>query len=270
MWCICLCYSTAGLDVRLGFELCPEEQEFLQKRKKVAAAALKRVLHLEEDLQDDEVRDQECLYILHIFCPASHPMQFSSSHLIFIITMVLWVGMWREWAAGQSRILNLGYCCLVSSLRNCHTSWNGLPCCFKHLSLINLLCLGTLQNPGFVLCVLFCWVSWALYECSVGQQAVNNQCACICTWHQWTANISSFLILLLLSCPDLLKQICQYKGFTCVCVCVLVNQVPIVAIMTTGGGIRALTSMYAHMLTIQKLGILDCVSYLTGLSGTTW
>ncbi|XP_060118340.1 cytosolic phospholipase A2 epsilon-like [Heteronotia binoei] len=91
---------TAGPDVRLGFELCPEEQEFLQKRKKVAAAALKRVLHLEEDLQDDEV--------------------------------------------------------------------------------------------------------------------------------------------------------------------------PIVAIMTTGGGIRALTSMYAHMLTIQKLDILDCVSYLTGLSGTTW
>ncbi|XP_054825906.1 cytosolic phospholipase A2 epsilon-like [Eublepharis macularius] len=91
---------TAGLDVRLSFDLCPEEQEFLQKRKKVAANALKRVLHLEEDLQDDEV--------------------------------------------------------------------------------------------------------------------------------------------------------------------------PIVAIMTTGGGIRALTSMYAHMLTIQQLDILDCVSYLTGLSGTTW
>ncbi|XP_077175208.1 cytosolic phospholipase A2 epsilon-like [Paroedura picta] len=91
---------TGGLDVRLGFELCPEEQEFLQKRKKVAAAAFKRVLHLEKDLQDDEV--------------------------------------------------------------------------------------------------------------------------------------------------------------------------PIVAIMTTGGGIRALTSMYAHLLAIQNLDILDCVSYLTGLSGTTW
>uniref|UniRef100_A0ACB8G484 Uncharacterized protein n=1 Tax=Sphaerodactylus townsendi TaxID=933632 RepID=A0ACB8G484_9SAUR len=33
---------------------------------------------------------------------------------------------------------------------------------------------------------------------------------------------------------------------------------------------RALTSMYAHMLTIQELDILDCVSYITGLSGTTW
>ncbi|XP_062973769.1 cytosolic phospholipase A2 epsilon-like [Elgaria multicarinata webbii] len=91
---------TPGLDVRLGFDLCPEEQEFMQKRKKVAAAALKRVLQLEEDLQDDEV--------------------------------------------------------------------------------------------------------------------------------------------------------------------------PVVAIMTTGGGMRALTALYAHLQTLQQLDVLDCVSYFTGLSGTTW
>ncbi|TFK15039.1 cytosolic phospholipase A2 zeta-like [Platysternon megacephalum] len=42
------------LDVRLGFELCVEEQDFLHKRKKVVAAALKKVLQLEEDLQDHE------------------------------------------------------------------------------------------------------------------------------------------------------------------------------------------------------------------------
>ncbi|XP_070787398.1 cytosolic phospholipase A2 epsilon-like [Pituophis catenifer annectens] len=48
------------------------------------------------------------------------------------------------------------------------------------------------------------------------------------------------------------------------------DEVPVVAIMTTGGGIRAVTAMYAHLLTLQKLGALDCVSYLTGLSGTTW
>ncbi|XP_063145973.1 cytosolic phospholipase A2 epsilon-like [Candoia aspera] len=48
------------------------------------------------------------------------------------------------------------------------------------------------------------------------------------------------------------------------------DEVPVVAIMTTGGGFRALTAMYAHLLTMQKLGVLDCVSYLTGLSGTTW
>ncbi|XP_061467321.1 cytosolic phospholipase A2 epsilon-like isoform X2 [Rhineura floridana] len=48
------------------------------------------------------------------------------------------------------------------------------------------------------------------------------------------------------------------------------DEVPVVAIMTTGGGIRALTALYAHLLTIQRLDILDCVSYFTGLSGTTW
>uniref|UniRef100_A0A8D0G906 Phospholipase A2 n=1 Tax=Sphenodon punctatus TaxID=8508 RepID=A0A8D0G906_SPHPU len=43
------------LDMRLGFDLCAEEQDFLQKRKKVVASALKHVLQLEEDLLDHEV-----------------------------------------------------------------------------------------------------------------------------------------------------------------------------------------------------------------------
>ncbi|NXJ47381.1 PA24E phospholipase, partial [Spizaetus tyrannus] len=44
-----------NLDARLGFDLCTDEQDFLQNRRKVVAAALKEVLHLEEDLQDHEV-----------------------------------------------------------------------------------------------------------------------------------------------------------------------------------------------------------------------
>ncbi|NXT00414.1 PA24E phospholipase, partial [Jacana jacana] len=44
-----------NLDARLGFDLCTDEQNFLQNRRKVVAAALKDVLHLEEDLQDHEV-----------------------------------------------------------------------------------------------------------------------------------------------------------------------------------------------------------------------
>uniref|UniRef100_A0A8C2TRB4 Phospholipase A2 n=1 Tax=Coturnix japonica TaxID=93934 RepID=A0A8C2TRB4_COTJA len=48
------------------------------------------------------------------------------------------------------------------------------------------------------------------------------------------------------------------------------DEVPVVAIMTTGGGTRALTAMYAHLLSVQDLNVLDCVSYITGLSGTTW
>ncbi|XP_074765189.1 cytosolic phospholipase A2 epsilon-like [Athene noctua] len=47
--------SCKSLDLRLGFDLCTEEQDFICKRKKVVAAALKNVLHLDEDLQEDEV-----------------------------------------------------------------------------------------------------------------------------------------------------------------------------------------------------------------------
>uniref|UniRef100_A0A8C0GGE8 Phospholipase A2 n=1 Tax=Chelonoidis abingdonii TaxID=106734 RepID=A0A8C0GGE8_CHEAB len=48
------------------------------------------------------------------------------------------------------------------------------------------------------------------------------------------------------------------------------DEVPVVAFMTTGGGTRAMTAMYAHLLSIQKLNVLDCISYISGLSGTTW
>ncbi|NXF89034.1 PA24E phospholipase, partial [Eubucco bourcierii] len=50
-----LCFRPRNLDARLGFDLCAEEQNFLQNRRKVVAAALKEVLHLEEDLQEHEV-----------------------------------------------------------------------------------------------------------------------------------------------------------------------------------------------------------------------
>ncbi|NWZ64471.1 PA24E phospholipase, partial [Acrocephalus arundinaceus] len=57
--CFHLCRGTftymENLDLRLGFDLCAEEQDFICKRKKVVAAALKSVLHLDEDLQEDEV-----------------------------------------------------------------------------------------------------------------------------------------------------------------------------------------------------------------------
>ncbi|NXF79043.1 PA24E phospholipase, partial [Sclerurus mexicanus] len=56
--CLCLRRRTficENLDLRLGFDLCEEEQDFICKRKKVVAAALKNVLHLDEDLQEDEV-----------------------------------------------------------------------------------------------------------------------------------------------------------------------------------------------------------------------
>ncbi|XP_015685005.1 cytosolic phospholipase A2 epsilon-like, partial [Protobothrops mucrosquamatus] len=48
------------------------------------------------------------------------------------------------------------------------------------------------------------------------------------------------------------------------------DEVPVIAIMTTGGGTRSFTAMYGSLLGLQKLNLLDCITYLTGLSGTTW
>ncbi|NWS71987.1 PA24E phospholipase, partial [Crotophaga sulcirostris] len=48
------------------------------------------------------------------------------------------------------------------------------------------------------------------------------------------------------------------------------HEVPIVAVTTAGCGIRALTAMYGSILGLQKLRVLDCVSYICGSSGTTW
>lgn len=43
-----------------------------------------------------------------------------------------------------------------------------------------------------------------------------------------------------------------------------------IAVMATGGGIRAMTSLYGQLAGLQELGLLDCVSYITGASGSTW
>ncbi|KFQ18273.1 Cytosolic phospholipase A2 epsilon, partial [Merops nubicus] len=47
-------------------------------------------------------------------------------------------------------------------------------------------------------------------------------------------------------------------------------ETPVVAIMTTGGGMRSLTALYGSLRGLKKLNVLDCATYLTGLSGTTW
>uniref|UniRef100_A0A672TN83 PLA2c domain-containing protein n=1 Tax=Strigops habroptila TaxID=2489341 RepID=A0A672TN83_STRHB len=48
------------------------------------------------------------------------------------------------------------------------------------------------------------------------------------------------------------------------------HETPVVAIMTTGGGMRSLTALYGSLQGLKKLNVLDCATYLTGLSGTTW
>lgn len=59
---ICACFYLSNcschqdLDMRFGFDLCSEEMAFLGKRKRYVASALKNVFHLQQDLQDHEVR----------------------------------------------------------------------------------------------------------------------------------------------------------------------------------------------------------------------
>ncbi|XP_074250131.1 cytosolic phospholipase A2 beta isoform X3 [Saimiri boliviensis] len=48
------------------------------------------------------------------------------------------------------------------------------------------------------------------------------------------------------------------------------DEIPVVAVMATGGGIRAMTSLYGQLAALKELGLLDCVSYITGASGSTW
>ncbi|KFP96408.1 Cytosolic phospholipase A2 epsilon, partial [Haliaeetus albicilla] len=48
------------------------------------------------------------------------------------------------------------------------------------------------------------------------------------------------------------------------------HEIPVVAVMTTGGGTRALTSLLGNLLGLQKLDLLDAISYITGSSGSTW
>ncbi|XP_004709525.1 cytosolic phospholipase A2 delta [Echinops telfairi] len=48
------------------------------------------------------------------------------------------------------------------------------------------------------------------------------------------------------------------------------DEVPIVGIMAIGGGARAMTSLLGQLLALKKLGLLDCVTYFSGISGSTW
>ena len=81
---------------------------------------------------------------------------------------------------------------------------------------------------------------------------------------------TSVWVLLLYVC-HLLTWMCLNATFLCMLsALVCVEQVPIVAVTTAGCGIRALTAMYGSILGLQKLRVLDCVSYISGSSGTTW
>ncbi|XP_030070614.1 cytosolic phospholipase A2 zeta [Microcaecilia unicolor] len=48
------------------------------------------------------------------------------------------------------------------------------------------------------------------------------------------------------------------------------EEVPVVAVVGSGGGTRAMTSLFGNLSGLQLLHLLDCVTYLSGVSGSTW
>ncbi|XP_076149270.1 cytosolic phospholipase A2 zeta-like [Alosa pseudoharengus] len=48
------------------------------------------------------------------------------------------------------------------------------------------------------------------------------------------------------------------------------DKVPLVGVVCSGGGTRAMTGTFGGLKALQTLGILDAVSYITGVSGSTW
>ncbi|XP_053365743.1 cytosolic phospholipase A2 zeta-like [Clarias gariepinus] len=48
------------------------------------------------------------------------------------------------------------------------------------------------------------------------------------------------------------------------------TQVPTVAVVCSGGGSRAMTGTYGSLKGLQSLGLLDVITYMTSVSGSTW
>lgn len=99
-----LSHSSDTLDVRLGFSLCQEEEEFVQKRKVVVAKALSQVLQLEEGLHEDEVGKQGSNPGLRVTLGSWSPIPCSTSHSIL----------------PNSRVTTIppGFLCLLQLLRS--------------------------------------------------------------------------------------------------------------------------------------------------------
>ncbi|XP_067295833.1 cytosolic phospholipase A2 gamma-like isoform X2 [Pseudorasbora parva] len=48
------------------------------------------------------------------------------------------------------------------------------------------------------------------------------------------------------------------------------NEVPNIALLGSGGGQRAMVGLLGSLVQLQKTGLLDCILYLSGVSGSTW
>lgn len=48
------------------------------------------------------------------------------------------------------------------------------------------------------------------------------------------------------------------------------TQVPVIAVVGSGGGFRAMVGFSGVMKALYDSGVLDCATYVAGLSGSTW
>ncbi|XP_073696286.1 cytosolic phospholipase A2 gamma-like [Garra rufa] len=48
------------------------------------------------------------------------------------------------------------------------------------------------------------------------------------------------------------------------------NEVPHIALLGSGGGQRAMVGFLGSLVQLKKAGLLDCILYLSGVSGSTW
>lgn len=47
-------------------------------------------------------------------------------------------------------------------------------------------------------------------------------------------------------------------------------QAPVIAVLGSGGGLRAYIACLGVLSEMKELGLLDAVTYLAGISGSTW
>ncbi len=52
--------------------------------------------------------------------------------------------------------------------------------------------------------------------------------------------------------------------------CVFQKEVPNIALLGSGGGQRAMVGLLGSLVQLDKAGLLDCILYLSGVSGSTW
>lgn len=45
---------------------------------------------------------------------------------------------------------------------------------------------------------------------------------------------------------------------------------PNIALLGSGGALRAMIALYGTLVELKKNNILDCITYLAGVSGSTW